>query len=173
MIFNLLQVVVSSTSVVLLHGVSRWDNPPTPAAVLPLVIAHTGAPSLSSSLSPIFFVVSPQLSLRSRRCHCLFHSPGPFYTEESIATPLNFQSPVSQPFLCVPAFSFSFNWLFLLFFAGNVLFEPPWVVSNELLCICQSCNCPFPILHPNGFHLRSLPCIMIAKTCSVDVALSV
>lgn len=46
-IFNLLQVVVSSTSVVLLHGVSRWDNPATPAAVLPLVIAHTGAPSLS------------------------------------------------------------------------------------------------------------------------------
>lgn len=146
---------------------------PFTATALPLVIAHTGSPFLSLSPSPISSGCPKAFaSLQAPPLPFLFCSPIPHWSR---LTPLNFQSPVSQPFLCVPAFSFSFNWLFLLFFSGNVLFalHSSWVVSNAIVCICQSYICPLPILHPNGFHFRRLLCVMLTKTWGIDVALSV
>lgn len=112
-IFNLLQVIVCSPTVFLLHWVSRWDYPAFTATALPLVIAHTGSPFLSLSPSPIFSGCPKAFaSLQAPPLPFLCCSP---ILHWSRLTPLNFQSPVSQPFLCVPAFSFSFNCLFLLF----------------------------------------------------------
>lgn len=61
--------------------------------------------------------------------------------------PLNIQSPVSQPFPCIPTFSLShligFPFLFSFFFIGNVLFVPRSSWGISLLCICPPCIWPF------------------------------
>lgn len=104
-IFNLLQVIVCSPTVFLLHWVSRWDYP--------AVHCHCTSSCHCPHRLPLFVFVSLSHFFWLPQSFCF--APGTAILHRSRLTPLNFQSPVSQPFLCVLAFPFSFNLIFLLF----------------------------------------------------------